>query len=361
MSLRKKLTSAYQTITRTTPQPAITEIPDLDTAKKYEREEYFYLAYMGGFLLLFMAWIVYTPDLIDLLLVYFPSIGPVPGFWIINIAFGLGLAVIGMFIRQAKINYVHKLSERANAYPVISGTITEMQEDGYTVKHFQLAIKDIREVAKGGHEIPLPGNPGTHTVNPNDHMYQVTTAYTPEDSILHKFPIITEHPLDDHLTLKRFEDVFFGLVGINVLVSKIHFVVPQRIQDQHPVMYVAHSAVTVEQILQRQTPKLVDETELYATERLWALTQGERLHQANMQQAARIKELERQTRKYRLELRRKAQERKKEQSTIMTPEKDHIPFFGGYLTGWKMYLIIAIIVVAVFALAFFGGSYLGFW
>jgi len=45
----------------------------------------------------------------------------------------------------------------------------------------------------------------------------------------------------------------------------------------------------------------------------------------------------------------------------MTPEKDHIPFFGGYLTGWKMYLIIAIIVVAVFALAFFGGSYLGFW
>ena len=240
------------------PEPIIQDVPDFELNSRYEREEYFYLIYMGCFIILFMCWIYFTPDLIDLLLVYFPSIGPVPGFWIVNISFGLGCLVLGAFIRQAKINYYQKLIQRANAYPVITGTITEMQEEGFSTKYFQLAIQDIRRVATGDQEILLHTNPGNLRVNPNDNMYIFTTAYTDDDHILHQFPVITEHSIDDHLALTRFEDVFFGWLGVRRQVAKIHFVVPQRIQDQRPVMYVAHSAVTVEQILQRQTPKLVD-------------------------------------------------------------------------------------------------------
>ena len=189
-------------------------------------------------------------------------------------------------------------------------------------------------------------------------MYQITTAYTPDNHILHKFPVITEHTLDDHLALKRFEDVFFGWVGINILVSKIHFVVAQRIQDQRPVMYVAHSAVTCEQILKRQTPKLVDEQEIYAAERLYALTQGERLHQENVQKTARIKELEHQGKLYRRQLLRKGQEERKK-STILTPEQEKIKWLG--LTGWKAYAFYIIIGLLIVATIIFGSAYFGLW
>ncbi|MHA2428129.1 MAG: hypothetical protein ACXADB_08915 [Candidatus Hermodarchaeia archaeon] len=338
--------------------PVVEGVPDFNMHDKVEREEYFHVAYMSVFLVLFFAYIYFTPDLIDLMLDFFPSVGPIPAFWIVHIAFGFGILFLSAMARQVKIGYERKLDQRVNAYPVMTGTITEMEEEGYTIKYFQMAIQDIRQVATGGQEVQLHTNPGDFKVNHNDNMYIITTAYTKEKDILHQFPVITEHKLDDHLALKRFEDVYFGWVGVRRQVSKIHFVVPQRTRDQRPIMYVGHSAVTVDQVMKRQHPKPVNEDEIYAVERLYALTQGERLQQQSVQERARIRELSEQNKMLRLQLYQKQQEEKKK-SVVFTPEKEKVPIIG--LTGWKLYAFYIGLGLLIVLALIFGSAYFGVW
>jgi hypothetical protein len=339
--------------------PPLRELPDKNMAKLYEREETFYVIYIMALMALLVVWFVLSPDLVDWLLYLFPSIGPIPATWIVNISLGLGLLVCGLGIRQVKVNYERKLDQRAHAYPWMTGTYTELTEGGYTTRYFQIAIEDVRELASSGDEVQLWGNPGCMTLGVDDHIYLVTQAYVPEDDLMRQFVVVTNQTLDEHLALKRFEDVFVGLLSVNVQVAKVNFVVPQRIQDQKPIMYVTHSAVTVNQTLNKDPTKIVDDDEIYAAERLYALTTGERYQQKSVQDRARIKELEEQNVRLQRHLVDAENRSDEEESLILTPEKEKVPILN--LTGWKMYVFYAVIVFLIIGCVWGVGSVFGLW
>ena len=113
MNLKQKLTEVYYKLRGIDP-PVIQELHDFNKDYQYEREQWFYMLYLIAFFGLFLVWVRYSDAVLDWFLTLFPSVGPIPGYWIVNSVMLAGLGMVALGIHLLKEAYFKRCAARVN-------------------------------------------------------------------------------------------------------------------------------------------------------------------------------------------------------------------------------------------------------
>jgi hypothetical protein len=358
---RKRLGNWWKNLRGYEP-PIIQEIPSIDLKQKIEKEEWFQVGYVLALASLLIAFIYvgdiftqFVNDLIGHALVGYS--------WII-IAMGYGIPgvlclFLGVLFSQWRVTYEKNLHQKATRYRCMTGEIREKTEKGFISNMYQFFFEDLNIVGKPGDTFELYD--GTeHTLGEDEWLYLATGAWEDEDSLLRDVMLVTHGTLDEHLGLLKHETVFLPDAWIGVVreVSKVNWLVPQRIQNQKLVMYVTDSAVTLRDKLENRTPHKIKDAQTWVAEREMALTLTQRVRHENEQLKAQLKHGEQTYKKLGRAYMRKETTQFRD-SEILKAE-DTKPKWLGF-SGWSRVVPIAIIIGCIGGGIFLVGRFLGWW